>query len=79
MAETQAFTELRLRIREMLELMRQGSTFPKLSRAQGVVDGYMKALLETGQASQRELLALVNEVRAEMDGPATAELDLRVA
>lgn len=71
--------ELRSRVREMLTLMSEGSTFPKLSRAQGLVDGYMKALLETGQASQRELLDLVNEVRAEMHGAPTGEVDLRVA
>ncbi len=73
-SKQRAITELRTHIREMLELLAQGSTFPKLSRAQGQVDGYMRALLDSGQATERELLALVADVRREMRGEATAEV-----
>lgn len=73
MSKADRLGQLRRALREMLILKNQGSTFPKLSRAQGFVDGYMNALLEEKIATQRELLALVAEVRAEVDGPGTGE------
>lgn len=73
-SKQRAIAELRTHIREMLTLLAQGSTFPKLSRAQGQVDGYMRALLDSGQATERELLALVADVRRELRGEPTAEI-----
>jgi hypothetical protein len=78
-SKQRAIAELRTHIREMLTLLAQGSTFPKLSRAQGQVDGYMRALLDSGQATERELLALVSEVRREMNGEATGEVSFEPA
>jgi hypothetical protein len=49
----------------------KGESHPRLSRAQGYVDGYMRVLLETQLADKKELLAIVAEERAGVDGPAT--------
>jgi hypothetical protein len=78
-SKVEAIGELRARLREMLSLMAGGSTFPKLARAQGYVDGYMRALLETRQATEKELLAIVSEVRAEQSGAATTVVDLEAS
>ncbi len=66
-------SELARVLREVLALQNQGSTHPKLARAQGYVDGYMRALLESGAATQRELLALVADERRRTNGPAVTE------
>jgi hypothetical protein len=73
MTKAGSIAELRRALRESLTLQNQGSTFPKLSRAQGYVDGYMRAILDSGVCTQRELLAVVAEERARMNGPATGE------
>jgi hypothetical protein len=57
----------------------QGVSQPRLSRAQGFVDGYMRALLESGQATKAELLAIVAVERARVSGPATRELAVETA
>jgi hypothetical protein len=45
------------------------------SRAQGYLDGYMRALLETGAASKEELLEIVSQERERASGPALRTLD----
>jgi len=49
----------------------EGASQPRLARAYGYADGYLKALLDAGLATQKELLALVADVRTAVDGPAT--------
>ncbi len=49
----------------------EGAPQPRLARAYGYADGYLKALLDSGLATQKELLAIVANVRAEISGPAT--------
>ena len=63
---------LRVILRDMIQLRRDGVAYPRLARAHGYADGYMRALLESGVCDQSELLALVAEVRERTDGPATA-------
>ncbi|NUP06539.1 MAG: hypothetical protein HOW73_10820 [Polyangiaceae bacterium] len=75
MTKAESIAELRRALRNMLTLMNEGSTFPKLSRAQGYVDGYMRALLDGNLASQKELLAIVAEERAKLNGPASADVE----
>ncbi len=72
MAKPELVRELVKALDELLVLMNRGASFPQLSRAQGFVDGYMAALLSSKQATQKELLALVAEARARVNGPATA-------
>jgi hypothetical protein len=73
------FDTLRTMLKDMFRLRRQGVAYARLTRAHGYVDGYMRALLESGLAEQRELLALVAEVRRASDGPATTELEHALA
>lgn len=72
--------------REMLDTLRQmlrdafharesGVAYPRLARAHGYADGYMRALMEAEIADHRELLALVSEERRSATGAATRELE----
>ncbi|HNS97551.1 MAG TPA: hypothetical protein PLJ27_15750 [Polyangiaceae bacterium] len=72
----QMMQELNGLIRELLELRYRGGDYTRLAHAQGVVDGYMQALLDSGLASREELLALVRQQRAVIDGPATRSVYL---
>jgi hypothetical protein len=62
---------LRAMVREALKLRSDGATYSRLARASGLIDGYMRFLLESGTAEARELLAIVAHERARADGPAT--------
>ena len=63
---------LRALLRESLRLQLAGATQPKLSQAQGYVDGFVHALTEAGISDHRTLLGIVREVRSELTGPATS-------
>lgn len=67
--------ELRSMLQEVFTLQLEGSAFPRLARAQGRVDGYMRALLDSGDISREDLLRLVAEERTAARGPATRELE----
>lgn len=62
-------------LRESLRLGAEGAVRSRSVHAQGMVDGFIRALVESGVSEHRELLALVREVRAESAGPATREVD----
>jgi len=66
--------ELKLMLNDMLSARARGVAPYRLARAHGYVDGYMRALLETGSATQKELLAVVAEERTNVFGPALAQL-----
>jgi hypothetical protein len=53
----------------------QGAAQPRLARAYGYADGYLKALLDAGLATQSELLDIVAEIRTEISGPSTQVRD----
>jgi hypothetical protein len=72
----QMFEDLRSLLREALLQREHGGAYAKLARIHGTVDGYMRAMMDSGMASQRELLALVAATRAETLGPGTRELEL---
>ena len=65
--------ELKVMLYDALLAKTRGVTYPRLARAHGYVDGYMKALLDAGLATNQELLTLVSEARTTVDGPAVAE------
>jgi hypothetical protein len=48
-----------------------GQAYGRLARAHGYVDGFMRALIDTGMVSRRELLDVVNVERERASGPAT--------
>jgi hypothetical protein len=65
---------LRRMLREALTLRSSGAAYARLAQANGVIDGYMQALLDAGLVQDAELLAIVSEIRKEVDGPATGEV-----
>ena len=66
-------SELKVMLYDALLAKTRGVTYPRLARAHGYVDGYMKALLDSGIATNQELLSLVAEARTTVDGPAVVE------
>lgn len=69
---------LRTMLRDVFRLRRDGAAYARLSRAHGYVDGYMRALMESGLATQKELLEVVAAERVRVDGPATETSDADV-
>ena len=61
-------------LRDVFAARAAGTSYVRMARAHGYVDGYMKAILEHGVASKDELLKLVAEERRRIDGPATRTL-----
>jgi hypothetical protein len=72
--KTEMLEELKVMLYDALLAKAKGATASRLARAQGLVDGYMTALLEAGIASTQEVLAAVTEARATVDGPAVASV-----
>lgn len=71
--------ELQHLLHDVFVAREKGESYPRLARAHGYVDGYMRALLESGQATKEELLELVAAERARVSGPATREMVLDTA
>lgn len=71
-AKATMLENLRTMLRDVFRLRRDGAAYARLSRAHGYVDGYMRALMEAGIATQKELLELVAAERVRVDGPATS-------
>jgi hypothetical protein len=65
---------LRSLLRDVFVASQRDVAQARLARAHGYADGYMKALLQTGVVTQRELLAVVAEEQA-----AVGVFPLRVA
>lgn len=62
-SKTEILTELRTMLRDVFHARSDGAAYARLARAHGYVDGYMRALIESGAISRDELLALVNQER----------------
>ncbi len=67
----QVLVELRRMLHDLFVATEQGVAQPRLARAHGYADGYMKAMLQAGIVNQRELLTIVAEERGRVAGPAT--------
>jgi len=68
--------QLRTQLREAFQLRNQGASYARIARAHGYADGYMRMLLDSGMVDARTLLDFVAQVRREVDGPATAVVEL---
>ena len=68
-------TDLRTMLRDMFAASASGTGGPRLARAHGYVDGYMRAMLDIGVATKNDLLAVVMSERERFAGPALRELD----
>jgi len=75
-AKVEMMWELRKMLRDVFTLRTEGSAYPRMARAHGYVDGYMRAILEGGVASRDELLKIVAEEREAASGPATRTVAL---
>ena len=66
-------------LQDVFTLRHAGATYSRLARAHGYVDGYMRALLDSGSASRDEILTLVAEERTSVSGPATRTVTMQRA
>ena len=66
--------ELRRLLHDVFVARAEGAHYNRLARAHGYVDGFMRALLESGECTKQELLELVALERAAVSGPATREI-----
>ncbi len=73
-AKTELLSELRTMLRDVFALRASGQLESRVGRAHGYVDGFMRALLDTGIATKNELLTLVAEERERASGPALRTL-----
>ncbi len=73
--KSELLANLRSMLTEAFRLRNEGASYAKLSRSQGNADGYMRALIDMGVATEREILAVVVDQRRVVDGPATKEFD----
>ncbi len=70
-AQTERATDqLRILLRDLFRMRHEGVAYAKLAHAQGLVDGYMKTMIDLHLASDAQLLQIVAEERRGTDGPA---------
>ena len=75
-AKNEMLRELEGMLREVFEARARGVEHMRIVRTQGYIDGFMKALLDSGQASRQELLDLVAQQRGLVYGPSTRDVEL---
>lgn len=72
--KAQMLAQLHLLLADVFRLRTEGGAYAKLAQAQGYADGYIRALMDAGFMTQRDVLDLVAKQRQVVDGPATEEL-----
>jgi len=73
-SESELHEILKSLLRDSIRLHAEGSTGARLGRADGYVDGFVRALVESGLSDHASILAIVKGVRREQSGAATGEL-----
>lgn len=73
--KAEVISELRTMLADVFAAKAAGQAYGRLARAHGYVDGYMRALLDTGVVTKAELLEVVNAERERASGPALRTLD----
>ena len=68
--------DLRVMLTDVFVAKAAGEQYGRLARAHGYVDGFMRALLETGTVTKAELLELVAAEREKASGPAIRVMEL---
>jgi hypothetical protein len=66
---------LRSLLRDSMRLHAAGAAGAHLGRADGYVDGFVRALVEAGLSDHKALLEVVRGVRREVGGPATSTVE----
>jgi len=69
-SKDEMLNELRGMLRDVFAAQAAGAVHARVARAHGYVDGFMRALLDTGIAGKQELLELVASERQQISGPA---------
>ncbi len=72
-SKDEVLSDLRAMLRDVFAARAAGHAYPRIARAHGYVDGYMRALLETGLVTRAELLEVVASEREQVSGPAMRE------
>ncbi len=72
--KAEVMTGLQTMLRDVLSAASGGTSYARIARAHGYVDGYMRALIDLGVAEQRELVELVASERERLSGPAVRVL-----
>lgn len=70
---------LRSLLRDSMRLHAEGAPGSRLGQADGYVDGFIRALVESGLSDHAAILKLVSEVRREVRGPATGVVEADTA
>ena len=73
-SKDEMLTELRGMLRDVFAAQAAGQVQSRVARAHGYVDGFMRAMLDSGMAGKRELLELVAAEREHVSGPALRTL-----
>ncbi len=68
--KAELLSQLQSMLRDVFTAAAAGTSQARIARAHGYVDGFMRALLDTGLAEHRELVALVAVERERVSGPA---------
>jgi hypothetical protein len=71
-SKAEVLAELQAMLRDVLAAAAGGTSYTRIARAHGYVDGYMRALLDLGVATQAQLVGLVAAERERRSGPAVA-------
>lgn len=77
-SKDELLSDLRQMLRDVFAAQAAGQVQARVARAHGYVDGFMRALLDSGVAGKQELLSLVAAEREHVSGPALramAEVD----
>ena len=70
-SKPEVFHDLEIMLRDVLAATDSGRSYPRMARAHGYIDGFMRGLLDSGFASKEELLEIVARERTRAAGPAT--------
>ncbi len=75
--KAELLSQLQTMLRDVFTAVAAGTSQSRIARAHGYVDGFMKALLDSGVAEHRELVALVAAERERVSGPAIRTVEAR--
>ena len=73
-SKSEMLVELKTMLRDVFVARTEGAAYARLARAHGYVDGYMRAMMETGMITKEELLGVVAREREQAYGPATVDI-----
>jgi hypothetical protein len=73
--KAELLSQLQSMLRDVFSAVSAGTSQARIARAHGYVDGFMRALLDTGVAEHKELVAIVAAERERVSGPAIRTMD----